>query len=216
MQLFFSGFLLSLSLCLDLGMVNVATIKTGLERGFLRSFLVGFGSSLGDLVYAVLSMIGISLLLEHVLLRWILWIGGTIVLCYLAIHMLRETIRPKQLQISSENSLLSDQSWFKAVMFGMGLALSSPSAILWFATIGGSIIATTGATFKEGDTTPLLVFFIGFFCAGLVWSLFVAYASGQARKLMGPKLIRFFSLVSALLFVYFGSRVFMNGVHTLL
>ncbi len=33
MGLFLSGFLLSLSVCLDLGTVNVAIFRTGLQRG---------------------------------------------------------------------------------------------------------------------------------------------------------------------------------------
>jgi L-lysine exporter family protein LysE/ArgO len=41
MELFISGFLLSLSLCLDLGIVNVAIIKTGIEKGFLPSLHIG-------------------------------------------------------------------------------------------------------------------------------------------------------------------------------
>jgi L-lysine exporter family protein LysE/ArgO len=70
MERFVSGFLLSLSLCLDLGIVNVAVVKTGLERGVLPSFLVGLGSSFGDLIYALLSMVGMSLLMQFTVVRW--------------------------------------------------------------------------------------------------------------------------------------------------
>jgi len=58
MELFISGFLLSLSLCLDLGIVNVAIIKTGVEKGFLPSLNIGLGSTVGDIVYATLSTLG--------------------------------------------------------------------------------------------------------------------------------------------------------------
>ncbi|OFW81922.1 MAG: hypothetical protein A2201_04265, partial [Alicyclobacillus sp. RIFOXYA1_FULL_53_8] len=144
MHLYFSGFLLSLSLCLDLGLVNVSMLKVGLERGFLPSFLLGVGSTFGDLIYAILSMIGISLLLQNTYVQWILWIGGTAVLGYLTVHMVRETLHPKSIDVSSRDEsvgALGTRSKIKFFLSGAGLALSSPTAILWFAAVGGSILA---------------------------------------------------------------------------
>jgi L-lysine exporter family protein LysE/ArgO len=54
-----TGFLLCLSLCMDLGIVNVAILRAGVNRGFLPSFMIGVGSSFGDLTYAVLSVMGL-------------------------------------------------------------------------------------------------------------------------------------------------------------
>jgi L-lysine exporter family protein LysE/ArgO len=210
---FMSGFLLSLSLCLDLGIVNVAVVKTGLERGVLPSFLLGLGSSFGDLIYAGLSMVGMSLLMQFSVVRWILWIGGTLVLLYLSYNMIRETLRPKNLSVSPNNLVRSEKSWLKPFLTGVGLALSSPSAILWFAAVGGSVIAATAHRYQ---VNALVTFFIGFFCAGVVWSIVMAYVSGQVRKVMGAQWIRVLSLVSAVLFIYFACRVFLNGLHTLL
>jgi L-lysine exporter family protein LysE/ArgO len=212
MERFVSGFLLSLSLCLDLGIVNVAVVKTGLERGVLPSFLVGLGSSFGDLIYALLSMVGMSLLMQFTVVRWILWIGGTLVLLYLSFNMMKETLWPKNLTMSLEGSATRSKSWTGTLLTGAGLALSSPSAILWFATVGGSIIS---ATDHHGTSHGSLVaFFVGFFCAGVLWSLVVAYVSGQARKYMGPQFIRMLSLTSAILFIYFACKVFLSGLHT--
>jgi L-lysine exporter family protein LysE/ArgO len=42
---FIKGFLFSLALCLDMGVVNIAIMKTGMDRGFAASFRIGFGSS---------------------------------------------------------------------------------------------------------------------------------------------------------------------------
>ncbi|WP_245632923.1 LysE family translocator [Alicyclobacillus kakegawensis] len=208
-----SGFLLSLSLCLDLGIVNVALIKTGLERGLVPSFLVGLGSSFGDLIYAGLSMVGMSLLMQLSVVRWILWIGGTLVLLYLSLNMVQETVRPRNLHVTPDGLARSDNSRIKLFLTGVGLALSSPSSILWFAAVGGSVIAATAHHYQI-DT--LVAFFIAFFCAGVLWSFVVAYISGQVRKIMGTQVIRLLSLVSAVLFIYFACRVFLNGLHTLL
>ncbi|MEK3913223.1 LysE family transporter [Paenibacillus sp. FSL H7-0331] len=51
----------SLSLCFDLGMVNIAIMKTRMEREFKHSFMIGFGAFFGDLFYLSLALIGVSL-----------------------------------------------------------------------------------------------------------------------------------------------------------
>lgn len=211
MTLFLSGFLLSLSLCLDLGIVNVALLRAGVHRGVMPAFMIGVGSSFGDLLYAVLSMIGISFLLENLFFKWGLWIGGTIILLYMTWNMAKELLRPKQIELGSGESVMS-RSLVKDFTSGLGLALASPSAILWFATIGGSVIASSSGA----SEASLVQFFGGFFSASIAWSIFMAYLASQGGKLMGPKLIRGFSLLSALLFLYFAGKVFLNGYQTLL
>ncbi len=44
------GFFLSLSLCLDIGLVNVAILSLTLSHGFKPGFWLGLGSCFGDLV----------------------------------------------------------------------------------------------------------------------------------------------------------------------
>lgn len=47
-----NGFFLSLSLCLDIGIVNVAILSRTLSHGFKPGFWLGLGSCVGDLVHA--------------------------------------------------------------------------------------------------------------------------------------------------------------------
>ncbi|GAA4707040.1 LysE family transporter [Brevibacillus fulvus] len=204
--MFVTGFLLSLSLCLDLGIVNVAMVKTGIERGFLPSLSLGFGSCFGDLAYALLSMVGMTLLLEYTVVRWILWIGGTLFLLKLTYDMLKEAFRGKQLSMSGD-PLQKKPNLLGLFGKGVALAMASPSAILWFATVGGSLIAAQTAHAQTG----YLQFLAGFFTAGLLWSLVIAFLSSRGRKLMGGKLLRSFSITSALIFLYFAAHVFWNG-----
>ncbi|WP_238540385.1 LysE family translocator [Paenibacillus mucilaginosus] len=212
MELFLSGFLLSLALCLDLGMVNVTIMKTGVERGLVPAALVGFGSGIGDLIYAVLSMVGVTLILENIYIRWILWIGGTLILLHLTWQMIRSVIRAKEVDLGG-GTQGSRRGSLKDLYTGMTLALASPTAILFFASIGGSVIASTT---DSSSYESLMLFFLGFFVAGLVWSAFMAVISSQGAKLLGEKLTRGFSIVSAILFLFFAVKVFLDGYHTLL
>ena len=213
MALFLAGFLLSLSLCLDLGLVNVALIRTGLERGALSAFALGLGSCFGDLAYAGLSAAGLALLLQLTAVRWAVWLGGTAVLLYLTYQMVRGTFRPTD-RLNVPASARPEAAALHAD-FGRGvaLALASPSAIVWFAALGGSVVAsTTGGSASAG----LATFFAGFFVAGCVWSLALALVSGVGRTLLGPPLVRGLSVTAALLFLYFAVKVFLDGYRTLL
>ncbi len=210
MDLFVTGALLSLSLCLDLGIVNVAIMKAGVERGVMPAFMIGLGSGVGDLIYATLSLIGISLILQFAIVRWVLWIGGTIVLLVLTAMMIRQVVSAPA---TAENGMVIRQkSSLSYIMMGVSLALSSPSAMLWFATVGGSIIASTAIPSK----LSLLSFFGGFFAASVVWSITLAYVCHRAGKVLGPRLKRIFSMLSAVVFLFFAVKVFLNGYQTLL
>jgi L-lysine exporter family protein LysE/ArgO len=204
--MFMTGFLLCISLCMDLGIVNIAILRAGVDRGFLPSFMIGVGSSFGDLTYAVLSVMGVSYVLnQFAVLRWVLWIGGTLILLYMTSQMFRASLRPKDIQTNDEKQ--ATRRWYQDASWGFGLALSSPSVILWFAMVGGSLVASQGDRIK-GALTPFL---LGFFCASIAWSLLMALISSEGGKRMGARLQRGFSILSAFLFLYFAIQVFYNG-----
>lgn len=202
---FFEGFLFSLSLCFDLGMVNVAIMKTGMERGFKPSFMVGFGSCFGDLFYLSLALLGVSVIFEFTAVKWILWIVGSTVLFYLTYKMLRETWRAKELD--SNKAVVAERSLFRDWMAGAGLAMSSPTVIAWFAFVAGPIIA--GSNMKQDGGLPAFV--AGFFVAGLTWSVAVAAISSLSGALFKKTMVRALTFISALLFLYFAVKVFYTG-----
>jgi len=210
-SLFFSGFALSLSLCLDLGTVNVAIVREGIARGFWPSFLIGVGSSFGDLTYAVLATTGVALLLGYPAVRWSLWIGGTAVLLYFAATMVRAAVRPKPID-AAEPDGAPRRSLRRSFFWGWGLAVASPTSILWFATVGGSVVAKSPVR----GATALTVFLAGFFCAGILWSLGMALLSSASGRRLGPAFVRTISAMSALLFLYFAVTVFLDGYTSLL
>lgn len=204
-QLFAAGYLLSLSLCMDLGVVNIALVRAGLTRGMPTALMLGLGSCVGDMTYAVSSLSLVTVLLAHRGVRIALWIGGSAVLLWLAVKMLRETWHPKRLAIATAEDAGALRPGHEFAR-GMMLALSSPSAILWFAAVGGSVIA---AHAHAGAT--LLAFLSGFFFAGVCWTLLIATLTGYAHRRLSTGFIRGLSLASAILFCYFAVVVFVNG-----
>ena len=202
---FTSGFLLSLSLCLDIGVANIAMITLAMQRGYFQGFCLGLGTCVGDLIYAVLALAGMTVLLQYESVRWVLWIGGSALLVYFAAKMIYSAIHHSSVlaQASEANNGSPRKEFFR----GIFLAMSSPSAILWFAAVGGTLIARSGG----GGIASSGLFLAGFFCAGLVWTMGLCLAATQGGKLLGDKLLRYSYLASAAIFCYFAVYVILSG-----
>ncbi|CAB3759486.1 LysE family translocator [Paraburkholderia solisilvae] len=214
LSLLSDGFFLSLSLCLDIGLVNVAIISLTLSHGFRPGFWLGLGSCFGDLIYAALALAGMAALLQFDAVRWVVWIGGAAILLYLTWKMAREALFPASAPpVEGEADARAPHlnAW-RDFARGVLLAVSSPSAILWFAAVGGALIAKAGAT--SAVTAP--VFLGGFFAGGLVWTLFICGLASHGRKRAGTGLLRACHLLSAILFAYFSYSVMVNGYHDLI
>ncbi|CAI8743420.1 LysE family translocator [Pseudomonas sp. IT-P176] len=202
---FSSGFLLSLSLCLDIGVANIAMITLAMQRGYFQGFALGLGTCVGDLVYAVLALAGMTVLLQYSAVRWVLWVGGSVLLLYFAAKMIYSAIHHSAGLAQTEE--VSGGSHRREFFRGIFLAMSSPSAILWFAAVGGTLIARAGGS----SLASAGLFLAGFFCAGILWCLALCLAATQGGKLLGDKLLCYSYLASAAIFCYFAVYVILSG-----
>ncbi|MBF8780889.1 LysE family translocator [Pseudomonas fulva] len=201
---FSNGFLLSLSLCLDIGVANIAMITLAMQRGFLQGFWLGFGTCMGDLIYALAALAGMTVLLQFESVRWALWLGGSALLVWFAIKMLLAAWRGGQLQARAD--VVVEPAW-REFLRGVFLAMSSPSAILWFAAVGGVLISRSA----DGGALDAGLFLAGFFAAGLVWTTGLCGIASHGGRLLGDRLLTWSYLLSAAIFCYFAVYVITSG-----
>ena len=164
---FSNGFLLSLSLCLDIGVANIAMITLAMQRGFMQGMWLGLGTCIGDLLYALAALAGMTVLLQFSAVRWVLWIGGSLLLVWFAVKMLLAALRGDA-HLDTDVKVVRESPW-REFLRGIFLAMSSPSAILWFAAVGGVLISRSGA----GGPVEAGLFLGGFFSAGVLWCMAV-------------------------------------------
>jgi L-lysine exporter family protein LysE/ArgO len=186
-------------------------IRAGVEKGFMTSLKIGIGSTLGDLVYASLSVYGISQIIEHHWIRLTLWLGGSLILAVMGTWMLIKTLRKgyRSAGFAEAGRKLSRAG---PLVSGIALALSSPTSILWFATVGGSVIASKPIHSKF----DILYFLAGFFATSLIWSILLAWLSHSGGKLIKGNFRTVFSLLSAALFLILAIFIFIDGWQSLL
>ena len=201
---FSNGFLLSLSLCLDIGIANIAMITLAMQRGFLKGFWLGLGTCVGDLIYAVAALAGMTVLLQFESVRWTLWLGGSALLVWFAVKMLLAAWRGGHMDTRAD--VVVESGW-REFLRGIFLALSSPTAILWFAAVGGVLISRSGG----GSLLEAGLFLSGFFAAGLVWCLSLCGIASHGGRLLGDRLLTWSYLLSAAIFCYFAVYVIVSG-----
>jgi L-lysine exporter family protein LysE/ArgO len=176
-----------------------------MQRGYLQGFWLGLGTCFGDLFYAVLALAGMTVLLQYEWVRWALWLGGSVLLIGFAVKMVVSAL-------SSHNSLAlaedaDNRSGLREFSRGVFLAVSSPTAILWFAAVGGTLISRAG-----GHGSLSTAFFLsGFFSAGVAWCAFICFAASHGGRLLGDRLLKYSYWVSAAIFCYFALYVIGSG-----
>ncbi len=202
---FSNGFLLSLSLCLDIGLANIAMITLAMQRGYLHGFWLGIGTCVGDLIYALLALAGMAVLLQFAAVRWVLWIGGGAMLVWFAVKMIIAAVR--QAIELNVNEAHQPRSLLHEFTRGLLLAMSSPTAILWFATVGGALISRMG----QQNATASSQFLGGFFIAGVFWTCVLCLVGSFGGKLLGHRLLKYSYIASAIIFSYFALYVIVSG-----
>ena len=208
MELFLLGAALAFSINIELGVVNVMIVRTAIDRGALPAFLIGLGSCIGDLIWACAGALGVSVLLSWPPAAYALWLGGSGVLCWFAAAALRDAVRGGSID---ESSPLRRANGAGAIALGLGVALSSPTLILWTATVGGSVVAS-----QAEDLAGFVPFISGFGAAAVAHSAVLAGVVGATRRFTGPRTIRAVSLISALMFAGFAIGIFVDGARRLI
>lgn len=157
----------------------------------------------------LLALLGWTAVFHYLPVRWLLWIGGTLVLLWLTYTMIRDTIRPKKLDAAGQPS--KSRSAWGDILVGAGLAVSSPTLILSFVAIAGPVVADL----QIQRVQVLSAFVAGFVLAGILWSSMIAWLGSRTGR-VGSSSIRILSLLSAVLFLAFAVNLFWDGLQGLI
>jgi L-lysine exporter family protein LysE/ArgO len=109
-----------------------------------------------------------------------------------------------------DSSPLRRANGLRAVGLGLGVALSSPTLILWTATVGGSVVAA-----QATSIAGFVPFISGFATAAVLHSAVISGVVGATRRFTGPRTIRAVSLISAVMFAAFAVGIFIEGAQRL-
>lgn len=218
LQIMLYSFLIAFSGAVTPGPVLTIVIKETPQRGWTTGPLVVVGHSILELLLIIGLVLGLDLILETSIAQLIICLIGGIILCILAALMLIDALIKKisittTLDQKSSNGL---KAKFVPIFDGIITSISSPFWILWWATIGISLIFTE---LPPLTVTPivfgfigLLVFYIGHIMADMAWYTFISAMIASGKKLINDKIYRIILVCCAAYLIYLGITFILKGL----
>jgi threonine/homoserine/homoserine lactone efflux protein len=178
------------------GAVNTEAIRRGAAHGARSSLLVEAGSLIGDSLWALLALTGVSFFAHVLAVQLVLGIAGGCFLLRMAWLALYEAFARRD--PSSHGSAPTTRGDF---MTGVVFGLANPVGLAFWSGLGSSVVAAgvTGVQF--------VLFFVGFFSGAVIWCLAISAAIRWGRRWLRPVMFRWINAFCGLALGYFGLRV---------
>ena len=199
--LFVSAFAMSIAFAVQPGVIGFESLRRGLSHGWSAALHVELGSLLGDGVWALIALLGASLLFQNRVVTLLLGLFGCLLLLRFAWDAWLASRREVALAGAGDGRS-------NHLVAGAMLSLSNPQNITFWLGMSGTII---GIGFLNPQPIHLLVFFTGFMTAQVCWCFFFAtVVEIGRRRLLNQRLFRYINLACALFLAYMGIKLLLQ------
>jgi threonine/homoserine/homoserine lactone efflux protein len=196
---FVEGLGFGLILQISVGPVCIAVLHKGLTQGFGHAFAMVWGVALVDTLYIVLSVLGVSALLQIGAVRSFVGVAGALLLLYFGLRYLRTPVETERLEHS-------DASVLKSFTFGASLTLTNPLTILFWAGVLGAMMSSH--TFNQSG--GVLYFAAGCIAATLLFLTAVALAGHFLERVLNERLALWLNRVVGLFLIGFAVKLTLD------
>ena len=237
LTIFGSTFVTSLSGALMPGPLFTLSIREALRRGFWAGPLLAFGHCLVELALVIGLALGLSEFLDEGKGTAAIAIVGGLFLLWMGYQMVRTAPR-QELRFSAEPSTVDDavavggaSGSYRSRLFatisggdaaavapkpmpsllmpaGALISIANPYWIVWWATIGMSLISES----LEQGIAGVGTFFTAHILTDIVWLSLVAFALVSGRRLMSGRAYRAILLVCGLFLLVLGGQFIYSGI----
>jgi threonine/homoserine/homoserine lactone efflux protein len=184
-----AGMILGLTLAVPPGPVNALIATEAARRSWISGILADLGAMTSDMMFLILTVIGVTVLLTGSLARNIISVAGGLILLYFAI----DTLKSYKRTLQGSGEVKAGNPYVK----GLAIGLTNPLGILWWVTAGAAFIALFNVLGVVG-------FLLGLLLWGCSFSIFVHYA-GKKVKAVYPVVVigsGLVMLICAMLLLY--------------
>lgn len=192
--LFVSAFVMGLIFVATPGIITVEAVRRGLERGQNAALRLQFGSLVGDFTWALVALLGVSVLFQNRLTA----IGLSLFGCFLIFRFAWDAYRASRKELALDGEHSTRQGHFAA---GAALSLSNPQNLTFWLGMSGTII---GMGFLNPQPAHIAVFMSGYMLAAFLWCFVFAALVGLGRRLVNQRLFFWLNLICAVALFYFG------------
>lgn len=208
MEMALRGILVGLALAAPIGPINIEIVRRGLRSGFLSGWLVGLGALSGDTLYVLLVIAGLAPLAQHAAVRTVLWVAGALFLLFLGYSSLRAAFSKEKL-VGGEEAKTERASY----RTGFLMALFNPMGIVFWASIGGGLVASS---IEQTDTLGTVAIVIGVMLGIGLWITTLSLLVLGGRRFVTDRVFRGVNLVSGLLLIGFAVSFAVQAVREIM
>jgi threonine/homoserine/homoserine lactone efflux protein len=193
---FLQGLGFGLVLQVSVGPVCIAVLHQGLSQGFRRAWAMAWGAALVDALYIVLSVLGVSALLQIGPARMAIGLAGAGLLVFFGVRYLRAPAQITRVEASGA-------SLGKSFAYGVGLTLTNPLTILFWVGVLGAMMSTH--TFSQPG--GVVFFAVGCVAATLLFLTAVALAGHLLERVLDDRLSLWLNRVVGLFLIGFAIKL---------
>jgi chemosensory pili system protein ChpE len=205
--LLISSFILAISFCAPPGIITAETIRRGTARGFMPALFVQFGSLIGDTIWALIALTGLSFLIQNNIARITLSLIGIALMLKLAWDALKDARHGHELDLIGSASTHGDFA------SGAVLSLGNPLNIVFWTGLGTTVFASiTGGP----QLIHFAVFFTGFLAGAIFWCFVMAGLVAWGRQWLTGTFFRWLNAICSFTLVYFAIQLGLQTAQSLM
>lgn len=190
--------IISMSGVLMPGPITTITVAQGSRNSWAGS-LVAIGHGLVEFPLIAIIFFGAGALFQITAVKVIIGISGGGVLLWMAIQILRNYRRAQ---------ILTKEKDVNCFVAGSLLTASNPYFLLWWATVGASLIFRS----LEFGVMGLILMAVVHWSCDLAWFQFLSWLSFQGNRFFGKRLQMGVFIVCGLAMLYFGLYFISDAV----
>ena len=196
------AFLLGLIFNAAPGAVFAETIRRSMTGGFREALILQLASLAGDVLWAILGLLGIGVLLQSPSLQLPIAIAGSGYLGYLAWDSWKTADAPAETNFIAKGTM-------SAVRAGVILSTTNPQNIAYWAALG-SAFATIGIA--NPQPADFVLFFAGFMLSSILWCFFCAAIVNKVFGSAGKRWKIWTYRICALAFLYLAIGTLIEAI----
>jgi threonine/homoserine/homoserine lactone efflux protein len=200
---FWQGLGFGMVLQISVGPVCIAVLHKGLTLGFRHAFSMVWGVVLVDAVYIALSLVGVTAILQVGPARKAIGLAGALLLVYFGLRYLRAPAPVIRLEGQPE-------SLAKSFVHGVGLTLTNPLTILFWAGVLGVMMSAQ----MQGESEEVAYFALGCVAATLLFLTVVALAGHSLERLLSERISLWLNRVVGVFLIGFALKLVADLLFT--
>jgi threonine/homoserine/homoserine lactone efflux protein len=184
------------------GPLFFSAVSEGAKTGYKSGLIFSISHSIVEFTLVILLSLGLSSVAEQSLIKFISGIAGGLLLIVFGAFQIRSSLTDSSFKTKSKKSISRN-----LLIFGLALSALNPFFIVWWLTIGTSLIFLA---LEFASISGVLFMYFCHVWMDYVWLILASHLAKKGIGLVGFKWYRILLGIFGIILIYFGA-VFINN-----